>query len=133
MIEVASRANKDIDSGVVELVNDKGCTIWEYDHWVYTRFTEFLLTCWPCRFDCFHVFNASEFISRVVVPIICALQSKQSRARTNWHDVPEDDIISALIEYGITGDMLPTEFGGTIQLNPSEWIAHRRSVEMEEL
>ena len=132
-MEVASRSNNDADGGVVELVNDKGWTVWEYDHWVYTRFTDLLLTCWPCRFDCFHVFNFPEFIARVLIPIICALQTKESRARNNFHDVPEDGIVSALAEFGITGDMLPTELGGSIEMNPSEWLARRRSVEMEEL
>ncbi len=130
---MASRANKDIDSGVVELVWDKHSTVWEYDHSLYKQLLEFEASCWPCRFDCYHVCCTPKFIVRVVFPIVSALQSKRCRTRSVWHDVPELEILSALSEYGITGDMLPTEFGGSIQLNPSEWIAHRRAMEMEEI
>jgi len=48
------------------------------------------------------------------------------------HDgVPESEIVDALSQYGILQHMLPTEMGGTLQLDLSEWIAYRRSVEME--
>ena len=130
---MASRHNKDIDCGVVKLVWDKNSTVWEYDHWLYKHVLEFEASCWPCRFDCYHVCCTPKFIARVVVPILSALQSKRRRARSVWHDVPEHEILSALAEYGVTDDMLPTEFGGSIQLNPSEWLAQQRAIEMEEL
>jgi hypothetical protein len=69
----------------------------------------------------------------VVAPIISALQGKKTRTRTVWHDVPEYEVLSALSEYGITGEMLPKEFGGSIKANISRWIAHRKATEMEEL
>lgn len=127
-IEVASQEKNDI----VTVVWDKESTVWEYDHKLYQKFAYFESSCWPCKFECFHVCCTPKLIARVVFPIFSALQSEQSRTRTIWHDVPESDILSALSAYGITKDMLPTEFGGTIQLNPSEWIAQRRALEMEE-
>ena len=68
-----------------------------------------------------------------MIPIVSATQSKQIRVRSIWHAVPDNEILSVLSEYGITGDMVPTELGGTIQLNPSEWIAQQRAMEMEEI
>jgi hypothetical protein len=49
------------------------------------------------------------------------------------HDVSENEIVHALSEYGISREMLPTEMGGTVELNPTEWIAQRRAAEMEEI
>jgi hypothetical protein len=49
------------------------------------------------------------------------------------HDVPPEQIADELSSFGITREMLPTQMGGSIVLNPSEWIAKRRAVEMEEI
>jgi hypothetical protein len=134
VIEVACRSNKDIDSGVVQLVWGENSTVWDYDQYLHRRINDFESTCWPCRFDCFHCFSETKFLFHIFRPIVSALQSKESRARTVWHsNVPGRGILPVLSEYGITGDMVPTELGGTIQLNPSEWVAHRRAIEMEEL
>lgn len=132
-MEVASQSSKDMDCGIVELVWDKHSTIWEYDHELYEKYAYFKSSCWPVKFECFHVCCSPRFIRRVVFPICFAFQSKETRLRTVWHDAPEEDILLALSEYGIHQDMLPTAFGGTIQLNPPEWIAQRRAEEMEEL
>jgi len=131
--EVASQTNHDIDSGVVQIVWGKNSTVWDYDHQLYTKYAKYESSCWPCKFDCFHDCLAPDFICQVVVPIYSAFQSRQSRIRTISHDVPESKILWALSVYGITADMLPTEFGGTIQFDQSEWIAQRRAEEMEEL
>lgn len=72
-------------------------------------------------------------IRRFVLPIIRALAGPWMRAREIVHNVPESEITNALSEYGIEKEMLPTEMGGTVELNVSEWIAQRRALEMEEL
>jgi hypothetical protein len=59
--------------------------------------------------------------------------SKELRARTLTHDVPESDILPVLSAYGIMPDMLPVAMGGTVVLDQAEWIATRRATEMEEL
>jgi len=133
VVEVASQTNKDMDSRIVQIVWGKNSTVWEYDHQSCTKYAQYESSCWPCKFDCLHGCLAPDFICRVVVPIYSAFQSRQSRIRTIWHDAPESKIILALSAYGITADMLPTEYGGVIPFNQSEWIAQRRAVEMEEL
>lgn len=48
--------------------------------------------------------------------------------RSIWHATEEHEI-----EYGITREMTPAELGGLIRLDASEWVAHRRAVEMKEI
>lgn len=62
-----------------------------------------------------------------------ALKSKSGRTRTQVHDVPEDKIAESLSSYGILDSMLPTELGGSVNLDQAAWIAQRRAAEMEEI
>ncbi len=55
------------------------------------------------------------------------------RTRNTMHDVIPAKLADSLSPFGITKDMLPMHMGGTIQLNPSDWIAERRAIEMEEI
>ena len=51
------------------------------------------------------------------------------------HDVPENEILGALSEYGISKEILPTMMGGGVDLDVwlPTWIAQRRALEMEEI
>ena len=80
-----------------------------------------------------HVCSSPNIIRTVIKPIVCALLGKEGRARTIEHDAPEGEILDELSQYGIEKYMLPTQMGGTVQLNLEEWIADRRATEMEEL
>ena len=66
-------------------------------------------------------------------PIIYALLDRTRRSRLVIHDVGETEILEALSQYSLEKAMLPTQMGGTVELNLEEWIANRRAVEMEEL
>lgn len=79
--------------------------------------------------------NLNNILSLNCIPcsIVHTLVSRDWRARTLIHDVPVEDIIGVLSQYGISKDILPTETGGLLQSHQREWIAHRRAIEMEEL
>jgi hypothetical protein len=47
------------------------------------------------------------------------------------HDVPESQVPDILSDYGILKKMLPSELGGTVQLDQAAWIACRRAAELE--
>lgn len=70
---------------------------------------------------------------RVIFPVMSAFLDRESRTRTMAHAVSESEIATVLAEYSITRDVLPTEFGGTVEFNQSKWVAQRRAVEMEEI
>jgi len=131
--EVAAQYNTDVKSGVVEVAWDRDSNIFDYDPKIWDR----LLTCLhiygPVKIIAAHICCSPRIIRRLVHPILHALLSPWHRSRTNMHSVPESEIINVLSNYGILREMLPTEMGGTVELNPEEWIAQRRAAEMEEL
>jgi hypothetical protein len=47
--------------------------------------------------------------------------------------MPDSQVLGELSEYGILEGMLPTEMGGTLELNHPEWIANRRALELEDM
>lgn len=61
------------------------------------------------------------------------MKDKESRLRTIIHTVPESELLPALAEYGILESVLPTDIGGSLNFDQSEWIVQRRAIEMEEL
>lgn len=132
-MEIAAEANHDRDSGLVQIVWDKNMTIWDYDHKVFSRVADFETNCWPVKVLANHVCCPPWITTGLLKPILYAFMDKPFRARTLFHDVPESQILELLSSYGIMKNALPTKIGGTIQLNQSEWIAHRRVMELEEI
>jgi len=112
---------------------DKGSTLWDFDHCVYQQIMYFEMNAWPIKLISSHICCTPSFILRIIKPILFALTDKRTRARTNLHNVPESEVLEVLSKYGILRDMLPTEMGGSIELNTYEWIAQRRAAELEEL
>lgn len=133
MIEVASHQNTDIGSRVVQIMWDRHTTLWDYDGQVYDRMNYFDTSAWPVRIAAFHDCCPPKFMLRIIKPLMFALKDKESRSRTLFHDVPENDITQVLSSYGIQKDMLPTDMGGSLVLDQSDWIASRRAAELEEI
>jgi hypothetical protein len=44
---------------------------------------------------------------------------------------PESEVPNSLSSYGILRDTIPAHMGGTLEYDPSLWIANRRAVELE--
>lgn len=55
------------------------------------------------------------------------------RIHTIQHDVPENEVIEILSNYGLYRNMLPTQMGGTVRLDLEEFVAKRFAIELEEL
>jgi hypothetical protein len=72
-------------------------------------------------------------VANIVKPIVFSLVDKHARSRMLIHNVPESQLLDVLSDYGILKNMLPTEMGGPVQLDPAEWIASRRAVELGEI
>jgi len=120
------------DGGFVNLVYFKGATLWDYDR-IFDRWAYFMSSCWPIKLVSNHLCCAPRTILRLIKPIIHAAVGKSFRARTLTHGVPESEILQVLSEYGIVKTMLPTQMGGLIALDHSEWIDNRRAAELEEI
>lgn len=112
---------------------DHKSTIFDFHRSVFFRMILFYRTCWPVRPMPVHSCCSPSIYRRICKPIVNAVLTKEGRARWWIHDAPPEKIVEALSSYGITRDMLPTQMGGAVQLNLSEWLANRRAIEMEEL
>lgn len=88
---------------------------------------------WPIGPPTGHTCCPPKILVWLFKPVAFALLGKEARNRNNMHDIPPEQIADALSSFGITKKMLPTQMGGSIVLNPSEWIAKRRAVEMGEI
>lgn len=132
VIEVLAQENTHVRSGVVMIVWDKHFTIWDYDDRLYERMTRFDMNSWPVKVTACHCCIAPWFMVRIVKPLLNALRDKQSRSSTLIHD-PESHMPEVLSNYGILKEMLPTEMGGTVQLDHAEWISNRRAAELKEI
>jgi len=130
--EVVADGNTDA-SCVVEVAWLKEVTLFDYDSKVFDRFTVYSQKYLPAKTIAGHICCPPLSILRFVLPVLHALLDRWARSRIQIHNVPEMDIVTALSEYGIHKEMLPTEMGGLVELNIPDWIAYRRSVEMEEL
>ena len=119
--------------GFITIVWDKHTTIWDYDSNVHDKMVYLCRNCWPIKTMPTHICCAPKILVKILKPIINAVLDKEARMRLLMHNVPESEIPEVLTRYGIFKDMLPTEMGGTIRLDHSEWIANRRAVEMEEI
>lgn len=132
-MEVLAQENTDMNSGAVMVVWDKNSSIWDYDRKVYDRMVYFEAQCWPVKLLAHHICGSAVFSFRLLKPIVYALVDKRTRSRILIHDVPDSRIFEDLSSYGILKFMLPVEMGGTVQLNPSRWIADRRAIELGEI
>ncbi len=120
-VEVTASENTHISGGIVQCVWFAGATIWDYDK-VYDQMAEYFSNCFPIKVLASHLCCPPKVITRVITPIIHSFMSKEFRARTLTHDVPESDILPVLSAYGIMPDMLPVAMGGTVVLHQAEWI-----------
>lgn len=59
-----------------------------------------------------------------------ALKTKASRFCTVFHDGSESDVVRSLSAYGVLDSMLPTDMGGTLPFDQSDWIDNRRAAEL---
>jgi hypothetical protein len=133
VVEVAAAQNTDARSGAVDVIWLKDFSLWDYDPKIYDRLFTYYQCYLPVRTIAAHACCPPRVFLRWLFPVINAILDHFMRSRVQVHDVSENDIVDALSEYGISREMLPTEMGGTVELNPTEWIAQRRAAEMEEL
>jgi hypothetical protein len=129
-----AQENTDRSSGVIFVNWVKDSTMWDYDHGLYDGIIYFSMNCWPIKMiACHNCCAPASIFDKMIKRITKALMDRHTRSRVLEHDVPESQILDVLSHYGIMKDMLPTEMGGTIELNQAEWIASRRAAELEEI
>jgi len=128
-----SQENNDIHSGLVLVSWHLATSIWNWDRQVYDKVVDFDYSCWPIQCIANHLCCPNMIAAKVIKPTVLALMEVRFRTRCVMHDVPTGEMIGFLSEYGIEKDMLPTDMGGTVQLDLPTWAGSRRAIEMEEI
>jgi hypothetical protein len=111
----------------------KNATIWDHDSYFARKMSYYSHHAWPIKSMPTHVCCPELAPLRFVKPIALALLDRSHRSRLVLHNTTESEILEVLSRYGLEKTMLPTQMGGTVELNLEEWVANRRAVEMEEL
>ena len=76
-----------------------------------------------------HVDSCLDFMAEVA-PVSAALKSKENRARSIVHyGTDADGLLESLSSHGIYTNMLPTDIGGDISVDPKEWVKKQRMIE----
>lgn len=132
-VEVISQQNTDVHRGFVQVVWNKGATLFDYDIQYYKRMWYFEQCCWPARAVATHVCCSNSKSLSVIKPIVFAMMKRRARSRAIMHDAPESEIIDVLSQYGIMKHMLPVEMGGQLDMTQTDWLANRRAVELQEI
>eukprot|EP00521_Asterionellopsis_glacialis_P010956 CAMPEP_0195306960 /NCGR_PEP_ID=MMETSP0707-20130614/37469_1 /TAXON_ID=33640 /ORGANISM="Asterionellopsis glacialis, Strain CCMP134" /LENGTH=403 /DNA_ID=CAMNT_0040371193 /DNA_START=139 /DNA_END=1350 /DNA_ORIENTATION=- len=72
----------------------------------------------PVRMVAFHHIRRRKYISSIIFPFILFLIGPKMRARFRQHDGNDvDECLAAFESYGMPPEILPTEIGGTLQLD----------------
>lgn len=135
VMEVAATRNKGqrgFGNGVVFVMFWKSdSSLFDYDRKVFDGMKKFEEHCWPIRTVSWHICCPPAFCNHIIKPVMMELKNRSSRARTLFHDVPENDIAEILSTFfGIGKDVLPDEIpGGTVQFDQSLWIEQRKASE----
>jgi len=132
-MEVASQVTMDVSSGFIYIARDKCTSVAAFDLKVFRRIVDLERDCFPVKMVASHICSLPLFTRKVVKPIIFAMMSKRTRSRSRLHDVAEKDCAQVLSNFGITNDMLPTDMGGTLELNITEWVSQRQAVELKDI
>lgn len=108
-------------------------TLFDFPRRVFGRLVTHEKSALPIKFAAAHCFvKATNAAVRTMMPLIGSLMDRRGRSRFIIHDVPANETSEAVAEYGITREMLPELLGGKIEINPREWIANRRAIELEQ-
>ena len=110
-------ARDENNTGIVQVVWFQGATIWDYDLHVYDRLAYMMSNCFPIQFKANHLCCLPRIVARLIKPIIHSFLTKDMRIHTIQHDVPENEVIEVLSNYGLYRNMLPTQMGGTVTLD----------------
>ena len=116
-MEVASQVNMDESGGIVFIVRDRCASVACFDMNMFQNMADILdkRNCMPVNCAASHLCSLPLFTRKIIKPIVFAMMSTRTRARTCLHDVPAHQSAEALACYGITRDMLPTEWAALFE------------------
>jgi len=80
----------------------------------------------PLRVAAVHICKPT-FIFSSVFSVVKVLMGERLRKRIKKHSGKDEHVLKRLADFGLTKDMLPSEFGGKLALDHASWLKTRRS------
>ena len=83
----------------------------------------------PIRQRSIHVCNAGPLVNYVLYPVVMRVISKSMRLRTRLHRGSGDDLLRSLAEFNLPQNRVPSDMGGSVLLDISQFLIDRLSFE----
>ena len=83
--------------------------------------------CLPIRLSAMHMCHPPTFF-QVIFPFVKMLMGERLRKRLKVHAGQNDVVLKKLEKYGLTLDKVPTDIGGAVVLNHTDWLAKRKEM-----
>mmetsp|Transcript_18978 Transcript_18978/g.26151 ORF Transcript_18978/g.26151 Transcript_18978/m.26151 type:complete len:132 (-) Transcript_18978:212-607(-) len=81
--------------------------------------------CMPFSIKALHACCFNKLIQKVLFPVTKYLSSPRYRSRIVEHSGVGDELLEQFRQYGLPPERLPTEIGGTVELNHQQWVTER--------
>ena len=80
----------------------------------------------PLRMSAIHIIQPPKFF-KVILVFARLIMSKRTMKRMLFHFGSQQQVLEKLASYGLEKNVLPTEVGGTLEIDVVKWAEGRRS------
>mmetsp|Transcript_13074 Transcript_13074/g.30430 ORF Transcript_13074/g.30430 Transcript_13074/m.30430 type:complete len:173 (-) Transcript_13074:1121-1639(-) len=117
--------------GVIFVAYPKHTKSSELDFKLNRMVTDSLQGCVPLRVSKILICKPPRIFA-AVWPIVRAFLPDRVKKRVAVHGGTDEKLMQQLEKYKLTKEMLPTELGGTIELDHAKWVSERKQKEERE-
>ena len=114
--------------GVVFVVFPHHAKMSQIDRGLMKLVTSSIKACLPIRLSAMHICHPPTFFA-MVFPLMKLFMGERLRKRIQVHTGNDEKVLNHIEKFGLTRDTLPTDLGGTVTLNPKEWVQTRLAAE----
>lgn len=112
--------------GILVMVDPQRASITQFDSTIGKLFGGAMSGVLPLRLSGIHICYPPYFVS-MVLPIVKMFMPSRMQKRIRFHSGSKDEVVQVLDqEFGLTPTMLPTEIGGSLELDHKAWLAKRK-------
>lgn len=112
--------------GLVVIAYPKKVKLSQVDRALTKMNMDSLKGCLPIRIGVFHVCHPPGFF-QLVFPVFKMFLGERLRKRFRVHGGSDNHVLETLAGFGLTKDHLPSEIGGNIVLDHTDWLVDRKA------
>lgn len=112
--------------GIVTIVFPKNAKISQFDRQLENAIVASVKGLLPVRMSAFHVCQPPIY-SRLIWPIVKIFLGERLRKRVQVHGGSQEVVLDKLARFGLSKDVLPSELGGTVELDHDLWSRDLRA------